>query len=282
MHGTYLENEKDLHVIRRKQLLHDAEPIRGGELERFQFEASCFQESLTDDVLNTMLKSGLAILQLDELLTNEQFMALGAKLGSPMAETSPSVMPYVEDRVILNLRTEHNYTDNVNLEPFSENPISLHTESSGRRLEEQPRYIVLMCCVPGGGIGAQTVNVSMHCVEQHLEKDTIEILSRTSYRTGGHAPPLLRVESGRRIFCFRDFQTVPLNWQYGGRNVDSDAVNRSIGRLLAAMYAPECAVGIKWARAMIVIIDNTYYFHGRTMASVASGPQRHLKRLRII
>jgi alpha-ketoglutarate-dependent taurine dioxygenase len=62
-----------------------------------------------------------------------------------------------------------------------------------------------------------------------------------------------------------------------------DAVDGALRDLLASMYAPGAASGVHWARGMVVIIDNTCFFHGRTAGrAAASSRRRHLSRLRIL
>jgi hypothetical protein len=237
-----------------------------------------------DHVLQELQEFGVAVVQLDEPLSTDSFITLGSILGTAMPEMDPAVMPYVEKNVVLNLVTNLGYTSDVSLQPFGLNFLTLHTESSGRPVAEQPRYIVLMCCAPGdNGAAAQTVLVPMAAVERQLTSLEIAILSQTKYRNSVNGPAIVRLEAGRRVFSFRDFLAQTLEVAYSGDDLNRDALVATVRRLLASTYAKDAAVGINWTRGLLVIIDNTFFFHGRTMTiSPTAIRRRHLKRLRIL
>ncbi|GAA2206581.1 hypothetical protein GCM10009850_020390 [Nonomuraea monospora] len=245
--------------------------------------AAAFLDGPVRDALKCLASTGCAVVQLDEPLPARRFLAFGALLGEAMPEKDPAVLPYVEEEVILNLRREHATTADVSLQPFATNSLSLHTESSGRKAAEQPRYIVLMCVAPGHDpTASQTVLVPMAAVESRIGPQAAATLRVTRYRHSAEGPHLLRTVDGRPVFSFRDFLSQTLQWTHLGQ--DADDVNRAVLSLLAAMYGTS-ATGVHWARGMIVVIDNTFFFHGRTAsppAAAASAAPRHLKRLRIM
>ncbi|WP_410635025.1 TauD/TfdA family dioxygenase [Amycolatopsis sp. cmx-4-83] len=223
---------------------------------------------------------GAGVVLLDEPFADEEFVAFGARLGTATEETDPAVQPFVTGGVILNLLGKNRRTDDVSLQPFAENSLSLHTEGSGRVAVDQPRYIVLMCCHPGPRpTAAQTALVPMEEIFGRLSAGDREVLSRTRY---AHLPPgetILREHDGRPVFSFRDFLGGRLDWVNDGGD-PPEAVDVALENLHAAMYAPG-ARGVHWQRGLLVVIDNRRHFHGRTAGTAPAGEPRHLKRLRI-
>nr|BBG06566.1 alpha-ketoglutarate-dependent dioxygenase [Streptomyces sp.] len=281
-HGTFLTAADDPHVPLRERTLGNGTPLR--DLAPRPGPATGPHDALHAEVSDQLWRRGLAAVQLDEPLPNDRFTALGAFLGTAMPERDPAVRPYVEDEVILNLRSEHRRTDDVSLQPFAGNYLSLHTESSGGPVERQPRYIVLMCVAPGDASqGARTVLVPMRDVARRVAPRTTDVLSRTRYRHHPGVPTIARKAGDRWVFSFRDFLTDELHWTREGPEGDAVAVNDALRDLLAAMYAPGHARAVHWRRGLLVVIDNTYFFHGRTAGSAAPEARlRHLKRLRIV
>ncbi|MEO3871123.1 TauD/TfdA family dioxygenase [Nonomuraea sp. B12E4] len=283
LHGAFTENSTDKHVAFRRDLLDSGRVLPPPPTPVTHATAADFLDGPVHDALRNLAATGSAVVQLDEPLPTPRFLAFGELLGKAMPETDPAVQPYVENGVILQLRREHATTADVSLQPFATNSLSLHTESSGRKAEEQPRYIVLMCVAPGGDpTAAQTVLVPMTAIAEALAPESPAVLARTRYRSSTEGPRILRTVDGRRVFSFRDFLSQPLHWAHLG-DADEAAVNRSILDLLAAMYG-STAAGVHWSRGMIVVIDNARYFHGRTASpaeAAATDSPRHLKRLRI-
>jgi alpha-ketoglutarate-dependent taurine dioxygenase len=234
--------------------------------------------ALTRDLLRD---HGAAVIRLDRPLDTEEFLTLGAGLGTAQPERAPAVQQFVEAEVILNLVTSVPATADTDLQPFGANSLSLHSESSGAPVAAQPRYIVLMCVTPGSDPGcAETVLVPMSEVYRRLPAADRAVLREVRYDRGD-PPPLLRMEGDRPIFSVRDFQDDPLNWVHDGPIDDSQTVNAVLTRLYEAMY-DSSGFGVQWDRGLLVVIDNMVHFHGRT-AGVAAlpGATRHLKRLRI-
>lgn len=280
IHGTFLEAPRDAHVARRAALLeHSALPP--SQLPSIVAPAATFLSDgrgLTKAALDS---HGLAVIQLDEPLSTTQFIAFGNALGTPIPERAPEIQQYVDDGVVLNLHTRFGPTRDVARQPFASNFLTLHSESSGRRVSEQPRYIVLMCVDPGESVRApQTVVVPMRGVVERLLPAAVSLLSQTRY-AGRPGPPILRQEGGRWIVCFRDFQSHSLDWEHTGPGGGA-AVNDAIRQLLASMYAPQGALSVVWKRGLVVVIDNQFHVHGRSAGAFhPDGRQRHLIRLRI-
>ena len=238
-------------------------------------------DELGKTVLAEIDEHGAAVIQLDRPLENEEFLALGALLGTPQPELAPTVQPHVENEVILNLVTSSPATSDPDLQPFGANWLSLHSESSGAPAAVQPRFITLMCVTPGDRAGcAETVLVPMRSVFEALSADDRALLANVRYDRGD-PPTIMRYEAGRAIFSIRDFQEDPLAWVHDGAPVSPEAIEATLTRLYEAMYGT-VSYGVRWSRGLLVVIDNTVHFHGRT-GGIAAGPgaARHLKRLRI-
>jgi alpha-ketoglutarate-dependent taurine dioxygenase len=96
---------------------------------------------------------------------------------------------------------------------------------------------------------------------------------------------MARTVGDRTVFSFRDFGDRPLRWLAGkdtGPSADAAAeADDAIAALLAAMYRPETALGIRWQRGTLAVIDNTWFFHGRTAGRFSAGARRHLQRIRV-
>ncbi|MEU6243471.1 TauD/TfdA family dioxygenase [Streptomyces sp. NPDC047024] len=240
-----------------------------------------FPGEILDGLDRDIRRRGLGVVRLDEPLSNDSFLKLGSSLGTAIPETAPAVQPYVEDGVLLNLRADAGITRDVSLQPFASNPLSLHSEGSGRSLADQPRYIVLMCVEPGDN-SASTVLVPMAEVASDTSDEDLRLLRATRYADAPGVPPVVRSQGDHTVFSFRDFQQDPLRWICEADGATQHAVNGALGRLLARMYGARGTSGVLWSRGLLVVIDNTRFFHGR-MAGLprAAARTRHLKRLRI-
>lgn len=282
--GTFLESGSDPHIELRRTLLESGPVLPAPSVPVRSASAQDFPRAAGEEIRGDLRARGLAVVQLDKPLAADRFLELGRMLGTAMPETDPTVQPQVEQEVILNLVSRHGHTRDVALQPFATQLLTLHSESSARPAGTQPRYIVLMCRDPGDNTtAAQTVLVPMQGVRERMTPEQLALLGSTRYRTSPGAPCIVRSEDGRVVFSFRDFHEQPLEWVHTAPDVDADRVNGALRALLAAMYEPRGATGIHWKRGMLVIMDNTFHFHGRTAGAVNPSTQpRHMQRLRII
>ncbi|MET9498127.1 TauD/TfdA family dioxygenase [Streptomyces sp. NPDC006552] len=281
--GSFRTSLSDPHVALRERLLSNATPLPAPTVRRLPGHRSDDADGLHQEISEQLWDRGLAAVQLAEPLPHDRYTELGRFLGTAIPESDPAVQPFVQGGVVLNLRSEHAPTAEVALQPFARNSLSLHSESSGAAVGDQPRYIVLMCAEPGDRSDlAQTVVTPMRAVARRLSPGTLQVLSHTRYRDSPKAPAVARHLDGRWVFSYRDFLDQELRWTHSDPDTDPGTVNAALRDLLTAMYAPDEAVGVSWRRGLLVVIDNTYYFHGRT-AGAAAPPrrQRHLQRLRI-
>ncbi|AUG77892.1 hypothetical protein CFP65_3085 [Kitasatospora sp. MMS16-BH015] len=282
MFGTFTPRPDHPHPGLRTRLLESGHELA----EPAAHPAPAGLSRLVPWVREQVRDTGLALARLDEPLDAAEFLALGTELGEIGEETDPAVRPYVERGRILNLVSEQARTEDISLQPFSTGPLTLHSEGSGRPLTAQPRYIVLMCRDPGDdGTAARTVLVPMDTVASRLSPHHLRALHGTSYRDAPGVPPVARALGDRTAFSFRDFDRQPLHWRTTGQAPSgpdpAQAVNGAIAALLAAMYQPEAALGVRWRRGTLAVIDNTRFFHGRTAGRFGAGARRHLQRLRV-
>ncbi|MFE6311724.1 TauD/TfdA family dioxygenase [Streptomyces rochei] len=282
--GVFRQHPDHPYVALRRQLLDS------GALYEALFApvpaAAGAPEATAATVADQLRAWGVGAVQLDRPMTNPEFRAFGAVLGEPQPERSPDVQPLVEEEVILNLVTSSPASSDPARQPFGANSLSLHSESSGAPPPAQPRYIVLMCLSPGvDDCASQTLLVSMADVHDALPESVRDLLTRVRYDLPGDGPTVLRRVDERPVFSFRDFLDTPLNWTLDAANSDvptgRNAVDHALTELYTAMYSQR-AHGFRWRAGLLVVIDNTWHFHGRAAGPAPlPGQERHLRRMRI-
>jgi alpha-ketoglutarate-dependent taurine dioxygenase len=280
----FIESVNDSHTRRREEVLNQStwysEPPSVPSVEARAAEAA----SVTADIRTALAKLGLVKVLFDRPLSAPEFASFATGFGTPMPETSPSVQPFVEGQVVLNLITERPATDDIDLQPFAESPLTLHTESSMRPVEQQPHYLLLQCIsAPATGAGGQTVVISNEDVASQLKEQTLEVLAGCTYANSVDGTPFLRYEEGRPVFSFRDFGSSPFDVRYAGdrEGVSGEEVREAIHSLLRAMYSAPRVAGIHWRPNVLVVVDNFRTFHGRTRGHLLAG-RRHLQRIRVL
>lgn len=280
MNGTFVESIADAHVELRATMLssrHHPSPdipiINHPSASGLDPAFALLEASLT--------AHGLAIVQMDEPLSTEQFACYARRLGLLVPEHDEDVQPFVEQGDILHLRTRFGPTDRVGLQPFSSSPLSMHSESSGNALADQPRYLAFQCLEPGEfAYAPQTLLIDMATIVARLSPYNINILARTYYDSKRNSPPLLRYDGQRWVISFRDFQQQPLSWVHEGPTPAGDVLS-AIRDLLACMYTAQ-ASAVRWARGMFMVFDNQRYMHARSKGHFVPDQQdRHLVRARI-
>jgi alpha-ketoglutarate-dependent taurine dioxygenase len=279
--GRFTESAGDEHVRARRSLLEIGSVLPSPDVPVWELPGGDVQGAHAE-VLATLRDTGVVLLQLDQPLGEQAYLALGRRLGDLIAETDPAVQPQVRHGTLLNLASVRGHTTDASLQPFATNALSLHSEGSGRGLEEQPRYILLQCLDAGDdSTTAQTVLVPMELVRGRLLDSQAQALEAVSYRTEQEVPTILRRECGHQVFSFRDFMGSTLEWR-SESSLPTEAVDDALRSLLAAMYQPDVASGIHWRRGLVLLLDNRRFFHGRTAAAAqVSRRRRHLQRLRV-
>lgn len=280
LEGQYQSTDKGVEKCRefllvdKKLNLPDIEVLKPEKIQEF---AETGLQGYLDENHSCLIK-------LNQLLSNEEFLAIGKLLGTPIKEfaSDPVVAPYIENEVILNIKSNNAIKDNPSSQPFTSRYLTLHTECSRRKAEDQPRYLVFMCCNSGQFSEAKTIMVPTKKIINALTKQEIDTLLHTHYAT--ETPSLLRQENGHFIFSFRDFYPHPMNWVYTGNDAKTEKeINEVITSLLLKIYDPDNATGIQWEEGLLMILDNRHFFHGKQKGKqIESTNTRHIKRLRII
>lgn len=223
-------------------------------------------------------RSGLAVGNLAEPFTTEEYLEYGWALGELHAEKAPQVQDRVLKTYILDLTSSEDSNAKTDRQPFSQAPLLAHTESSAEPVERQPGFITLMCLDPGNLEFAQTLVVPMRGVLSRLSEDDRATLRLLRYDRDG-AGTILRSTGKADVLAFRDFGSAPLAWR-ADRPLGAQATHATLQRLTEAIYAAPRTT-VRWNRGLLVLIDNTKAFHARTVG--AGSPQarnRHLQRLR--
>lgn len=282
--GEFIEAHQDLHVRSRSELLgnHQLPPlsIASSPVSLADFING---EHHVQNLYDSARVNGCGTLSLEDPLDDDRFVQVGERFGQCQEELDEDVQAHVSKKVILNLRTDRGLTRDTRFQPFSSNFLTLHTEGSGRRIEDQPRYIILMCVEAGfTETAGQTVVVLMESIIKQLSAESIEILRCTRYDNDSGSPYILRYSEGRWVICFRDFYDQILRWVHEG-NGTTDQVNSAIRGLLIAYYTAKDAQAIYWKRGLVVVLDNHHVVHGRSDGRFESGGlHRHLKRIRVL
>jgi len=286
MQGTLTESQHESYARTRAALLRQREWFTSG-IELVEAKAECLQQA--SECLQREVKThGLALAHFDRLLSNSDYIALASYFGAPMLQPNPKTQPWVDERVILNLRAEREETADVEWGLlFAENFIVLHTELALKPAAQQPRYILLLCVEPPlPDAGGQTIVVPMDAVARGLVPAHARALCRIHYARIPDAPPFLRIEDGRAVFSIRDPGGAALEWKYDDGDESCagvDGVNAAIRSFLTALYDPDIIRGIPWQRNLLAVIDNRRVFHGRTFGGrpLNGGAPRHLRRIRV-
>ena len=281
--GTFTETPTDHHVLLRADMLGGGGDLSSPTVNAIVVSGDRFPDGIATEARAAVERDGIALVSLGQPVEVDRFLTFGRYFGTAMSERDPAVQPFVQDDVVLNLLSEGRCTSDSSLQPFASNELNIHSESSGRALTEQPRYIALLCVDPGEDARqSQTILISMADVDDRLTADERAILTQTRYSRNPNAPPLLRSLDGRPVFSFRDFGKAELDWTYFGDTADADAVKKALRALLAAIYGSN-AIGMQWAAGDLALIDNMRFFHGRTRGVIdPSSPPRHLMRLRLV
>jgi alpha-ketoglutarate-dependent taurine dioxygenase len=234
-------------------------------------------------IKNLVESDGFASLGLDRRLDDSEFIELGRLFGTLIPESAPEIAGFVSDRYILNLRTEIPRGAPTELQPFAADPLTFHTEGSGRPLGKQPNLLIFQCIVPpppdGGG---QTLLRSAAQLGAMLSPAGRATLAGMSYDHDG-MPPIFRDHGGGE-FSFRDLGDEPMPWRLisGDGNRTAADVDGAFRELLLALYDGRHVRGIRWRPNDLVLIRNQRYFHGRSAADGKSGrAPRHIRRLRV-
>ena len=289
LEGIYVEHAGDAHVAGRQAVLRRTEwyPAPAGARPDADREVRAGDLVGVFAQLKLGLETrGLALVQLDRLLTNPELITLATLLGAPQQQSDERLAPYVEDDVILNLRAEHAETEDLTWQLlFAENYVMMHTELAGRLIHDQVRYLMFQCVnAPVRDEGGQTLLVPMPAVRARLTDRQAEILHATRHADYLAPPTFLSWHEGREVFAVKDAEGEHLPWRYEGDDpsVTAADVTEALAALLDALYQQDTTYGVPWEPLMLGVFDNTRFFHARSFSRrPVDGPPRHLREIRV-
>lgn len=113
------------------------------------FPAASIQPVRTDEeVGQSLITNGIAFIDNGTPLSNEDYLMLMKKLGDPIPEEDSEISNFVEQGVILNVRTSFEECLNASVQPFATNGLTFHMERAFSTADKQPNYLALMCVEP--------------------------------------------------------------------------------------------------------------------------------------
>jgi hypothetical protein len=220
--GRFIKSKSDAHFQLREELLHKSvshkpetefpvlDPLDNDTI-------GIFQESLRDG-------NGICTFTFSREPSNSELIAISQQLGNPLPERSNDVAEFVEDVFILNIVNRFDCSAPMEMQPFSNAALTLHTESSGNPLSMQPRYIMFYCAKADiRGDDAATLIVPMPRVAEKLSDETLSLLAKTRYLRCEQGPHIVRATSHGPAFSFRDFGASALD-QPGYHRLDRSAI----------------------------------------------------------
>jgi alpha-ketoglutarate-dependent taurine dioxygenase len=220
-------------------------------------------------------RHGLGVADFDRPLDPASLLRLSWVFGEPVEEDAPDVQPFVVDRAVL--RLDASVRDpSVALQPFSSSWITLHSEGSRRPAGQRPTFLLFQCLVPPRpGDGGQTLLRDARDVVRGLGDSSVDVLARTALAGGRSGTPVLTSADSGPVLTFRDPAPDPVRWE---SDADPDRVQPALLDLLTAVYDAARVRGVHWRRNRLVVLSNTRFLHGR---SVAGNGERILDRVRV-
>ncbi|SME99832.1 Taurine catabolism dioxygenase TauD, TfdA family [Pseudobacteriovorax antillogorgiicola] len=222
-------------------------------------------------------KQGVLLLNLDKPPSTHELIEFAQEWGSPIEELNPRVKDHVSQRYVLNIRNSLSSTKDFNLQPFSGDFITLHTESSASPDSLKPNYLMLYCKDSCSNNSAYTLLRPVLDVLKNLSEATRGILSQLQYDYPGTSCIL----EGTHL-AFRDFYLQSMPWRYLGKDIrNPEIINQAIEELVFNMYRQD-PFYLKWQKNLLLVIDNRRWMHGRTVLARSDKTNtRHLMRIKM-
>ncbi len=243
---------------------------------------------VTDDFKVELDQNGIVLIDVGRSFSNANFISFMKRIGNLIEETSAVDQKYIEDKFVLNLKTEINSDISMENEPFSVNSLRFHVERAFADLSKQPNYLALYCInASPDENGGQTIIYPMDKMYRYFSSSDLELMKRmfpiSSDRKIVSQNPILNLDSKRGIeyFSYRDLGTYGTDWfvkKCG--EFDDGAVKSVADKMEWVLSLYENINALKWMPHYLYIFDNKKYFHGRTEQVRAN--KRHLKRIRVL
>jgi alpha-ketoglutarate-dependent taurine dioxygenase len=225
---------------------------------------------------DALAPAGLALFQVSGPLDPARFIEVASFLGVPEPETERSLMHRVDSGVVLNLRPDSAEPMTEHSQPFTDSPLTFHTEGSRRPLGTSPSCLLFHCVTaPEPDRGGQTLLRSAQDVLAALSGPSRAVLAQTVLTPESTDASVICELDGRPRLNFRDPAPAPFTWRspFGDREVAE-----ALAELLRRLYDVTAVKGIRWRDGQLAVIDNSRWLHAR---SGGHGGSRHLRRIRI-
>ncbi len=241
---------------------------------------------LEDDILAFAKRDGVAKIDLcDTPLSNSEYTTFMRRFGTLMHEDDPAIRDFIEDEVILNIRTRYEECLANAHQPFATNGLAFHMERAFAPAEKQPNFLALLCIEPPDeSVGGQTLAYAMDRFRTHFSDNELETMRRLypqSVSLGiSSVNPILARDERRDLeyFAFRDLGEFGTDWDVGP--TPSDAVVQLMQKIRRCLYDHDNIRSLAWEVGRLYILDNKRVFHARTEQQHLT--RRHLKRIRVL
>lgn len=241
---------------------------------------------IDDDVRTQAAKDGVALVDLrGKPLSNQEYIEFMSQFGMPLPEEDSSIQEFVEDTVILNIRTKFEECLDSNHQPFATNGLTFHMERAFTSLDRQPNYLSLLCLEPPDeSAGGQTLAYPMDLFREHFSEQELELMRQAVPRSDtlkvASKNPLLAFDPKRNLeyFALRDLGEYGKEWTVEPPHLEG--IESLMRKVRERLYDHSCIRSLKWEPGYLYILDNKRVFHARTEQQRVT--RRHLKRIRVL
>lgn len=239
--------------------------------------------SIDSELVKRVLASdGIAYLRVKDAFTPTDFLEVATRFGDPLPELDPVARRNCILPEILQIAVTTPNKPSIYEQPFSLEPISLHTEMSRALEHAQPRFLLFACrATPASNVSSGTLVVSQKEVISRLSKTAKSVLMQTRLASHEGAPNVILKwsdEEGNvaQRLSFRD--PLPAMLEYWIGDGFHENVSAALVELLDVLYVRVPVRTVSWSTGTIAVLDNYRLLHGRTQLL---SPKRVLWRIRI-
>lgn len=243
--------------------------------------------SLADDYKSHLNRNGIVLINTPSDFSNKEYIDLMSELGNPLAESSLVEGEYVEDKFILNVKTNVERNITMENEPFSINGLRMHVERAFSKQTTQPNYLALFCIVsPDEKNGGQTIVYAMKNLVSYFSKYELDVMKMLYPLSAdgkiASVNPIYAFDEGRNLhyFSYRDLGHYGMDWFLKLSSKNDNGVIEIVNKLEKYLYLPDNIKALRWRQGFLYVFDNKKNFHART--EQIKGSKRHLKRIRVI
>lgn len=243
--------------------------------------------SLEDNYKSELDRNGIVLISVPTYFSNQEFLNVISKLGDPIEESAAVESKYIEDRFILNIKSDIGENITVENEPFSIHGLRMHVEKAFSEQEKQPNYIALLCITrPQEENGGQTIVRAMTDLTSQYTVKELETM-KTLYPMSLNGDiisknPIYALDKSRKLqyLSYRDLGRYGEDWVFKHSNMNGNLIITIVSKLEKYLYSPQHIRALKWQPGYLYIFDNKKNFHARTEQKNTN--KRHLKRIRVV